>query len=384
MKAIHSRIAQGPYRPLNYIIDTACTRFFCLALIMTSITAISGCNSFGPDALRGTHPLYNDAIVSSMNDQFIQNIVRLHYRDPTFFLDVASVTASMKLDMGGGLDQSSVGLNGGADIMQYSLGGAYSTTPTISYAPLQGENFVKSVLSPIPIDVVFALSTSGWNVQRVFGLCVERMNGIENAPNASGPTPPKAPESGQNLKRLMQLVEEVSAEHLVAPRTDPKTKEIQLEIKSSAAFAKQIREIKDLLGLDQNREFYHVTSDFIARRPDTISIRTRSLMNIFFYLSHHVDTPQAHQDAGLVTITRNPDGSVFDWGTTAAGSMFHIRQSNEQPDMAFVAIPYRGNWFYLADNDLDSKSTFMLLMQLFRLQAGSAKAAGPTLTIPVH
>jgi hypothetical protein len=52
--------------------------------------------------------------------------------------------------------------------------------------------------------------------------------------------------------------------------------------------------------------------------------------------------------------------------------------------MAFVAIPYRGNWFYLADNDLDSKSTFMLLMQLFRLQAGSAKSIGPTLTIPVH
>jgi hypothetical protein len=52
--------------------------------------------------------------------------------------------------------------------------------------------------------------------------------------------------------------------------------------------------------------------------------------------------------------------------------------------MAFVAIPYRGQWFYLADNDLESKSTFMLLSQLFRLQAGAAKAAGPTLTLPVR
>jgi hypothetical protein len=97
-----------------------------------------------------------------------------------------------------------------------------------------------------------------------------------------------------------------------------------------------------------------------------------------------VDTPQSHQAAGLVTITRNKDGSVFDWGTTAAGSLFHIRQSNEQPDLAFVAIPYRGSWFYLADNDLESKSTFMLLMQLFRLQAGSTKSAGPALTLPVR
>ena len=59
-------------------------------------------------------------------------------------------------------------------------------------------------------------------------------------------------------------------------------------------------------------------------------------------------------------------------------------KANRQPDMAFVAIPYRGQWFYLADNDLESKSTFMLLTQLFRLQAGAAKSAGPTLTLPVR
>jgi hypothetical protein len=85
-----------------------------------------------------------------------------------------------------------------------------------------------------------------------------------------------------------------------------------------------------------------------------------------------------------VTVTRNKDGSKFDWDTTPAGSLFHIRQSEERPDLAFLAIAYRGHWFYLADNDLESKSTFMLLMPLFRLQAGAAKSTGPTLTIPVR
>ena len=377
-------MAESRSRSSINIFYAARAKFFGWALLMTSITATTGCNSFGPDALRGTHPLYNDAIVSSMNDQFIQNVVRLHYRDPVFFLDVASVTATMKLDMGGGLDQSSVGLNGGADIMQYSLGGAYSTSPTISYAPLQGEGFVKSVLSPIPIESLFALSGSGWSAQRVFGLCVERINGIENAPNASGPTPKTAPEHGQKFKRLMQLVETVAHEQLIVPRTHPETKEPQLEIKSSPEFAQQIREIKDMLGLDQTIQVYRVNGDFLKSSPDTISINTRSLMSIFFYLSHHVDTPKSHQAAGLVTVTRNKDGTEFDWGTTAAGSIFHVLQSNEQPDQAFVAIPYRGSWFYLADNDLESKSTFMLLMQLFRLQAGSAKSTGPTLTLPVR
>ena len=85
-----------------------------------------------------------------------------------------------------------------------------------------------------------------------------------------------------------------------------------------------------------------------------------------------------------MTVTLNQDKSEFDWGKTAGGKLFHIRQSEKQPDLAFVAIPYRGKWSYLADNDLESKSTFMLLTQLFRLQAGAAKSAGPTLTLPVR
>jgi len=54
-------------------------------LLLTITSLMSGCYSFGPDELKGTHPLYNAAIVDSQNEQFIQNIVRLHYRDPIVF-----------------------------------------------------------------------------------------------------------------------------------------------------------------------------------------------------------------------------------------------------------------------------------------------------------
>jgi hypothetical protein len=356
-----------------------------LILLLSIATLISGCHSFGPDELRGTHPLYNAAIVDSQNEQFIQNIVRLHYRDPAFFLDVVSVTVSLKMDVSAGLDQSAFDLNsGGADILQFSASGAYSTAPTIAYAPLQGEGFVKSVLRPISIEDVFALADSGWSSRRLLSLCVERINGLENAPSASGPTPKFPPKRTEPFNRLLQLFEEVVGENLIVPRINPETKETQLEIKSSAVHQAAILEIKQLLGLDPTLEIYRVNSDFLEHRSDTISIRNRSLMSIFFYLSHNVDTPKDHKVAGLITVTRNKDGSEFDWGKTAGGSVFHIRQSNTQPDMAFVAIPYRGQWFYLADNDLESKSTFMLLTQLFRLQAGAAKSGGPTLTLPVR
>ena len=353
--------------------------------LLVVATLMNGCHSFGPDELRGTYPLYNAAIVDSQNEQFIQNIVRLHYRDPIFFLDVVSVTASLKMDLNAGLDQSAFDLaKGGADILQLSAGGAYTTAPTISYAPLQGEGFVKSVLRPISIEDMFSLTASGWSGRRVLGLCVERVNDLENAPDASGPMPKISPNHIDSFNRLLQLFDEVVSEDIITPRIDPDTRETQLVIKSSPVHAEAIREIKQLLGLDQKLEVYHVNSDFLGHRPDTISIRSRSLMSIFFYLSHHVDAPKTHKAAGLVTVTLNRDGSEFDWGKTAGGRLFHISQSDKQPDTAFIAIPYRGQWFYLADNDLESKSTFMLLTQLFRLQAGAAKSAGPTLTLPVR
>ena len=213
---------------------------------------------------------------------------------------------------------------------------------------------------------------------------MERINGIENAPSASGPTPNRAPEHNRRFNRLLDLVEETSREDLIFPQANPETKEPQLRIRSAPEYWEQIREFKDLLGLDPNLDTYRVNNDFLRSRPDTVAIRTRSLMSVFFYLSQHVDAPKPHQAAGLVTVTRNPDGAEFDWGATPAGRQFHIRQSEDRPEQAFLAIPYRGHWFYLADNDLESKSTFMLLMQLFRLQAGAAKPAGPTLTIPVR
>jgi hypothetical protein len=353
-------------------------------LVLAGITLHAGCSSFGPDALRGTHPLYNDAIVASMNEQFIQNLVRLRYRDPPFFLDVASVTASLKLDLSAGIDQSEIGLNGGSDILKYSFGTAYSTQPTISYAPLQGEAFVKSVLSPIPLATLFTLAESGWSLQRVFGICVERINGIENMPSASGPTPSINYDDYHRFDRLMRLTGQIQRTRLIVPQIHPVTNEPVLLVRSSPEHRDQIREIKDLLGLSQDRESYRVNGEFFHSGPDMVSIRTRSLMSIFFYLSQNVDAPISDEQDSLVTRTRNEDGSLFNWAATPAGRLFHVYESENRPEKAFLAIPYRDHWFYLADNDLESKSSFMLLMQLFRLQAGATKATGPTLTIPVR
>ena len=47
-----------------------------------------------------------------------------------------------------------------------------------------------------------------------------------------------------------------------------------------------------------------------------------------------------------------------------------------------MAVPYRDHWFYIAKNDVDSRSVLAILEILFALQESDEKTAGPVLTLP--
>ena len=66
--------------------------------------------------------------------------------------------------------------------------------PTIFYAPLEGEKFVRQMMTPINPDILLLLVRSGWSIDRTFSIGVSEMNGLKNAPTASGPTPSREPE----------------------------------------------------------------------------------------------------------------------------------------------------------------------------------------------
>tara|TARA_B100000686_G_scaffold350389_1_gene446237 strand:- start:2052 stop:2345 length:294 start_codon:yes stop_codon:yes gene_type:complete len=95
-----------------------------------------------------------------------------------------------------------------------------------------------------------------------------------------------------------------------------------------------------------------------------------------------METPSIDKRAGRVTVAEGGDSSPFDW-KQVTGDLMKIRFSEETPINSAVGINYRGYWFYIKDDDLNSKSTFSLLFQVFDLQAGGAKASGPLLTLPV-
>ncbi len=351
------------------------------------VLSISGCaSSFGPSALSDTHPAYNQAINYSIEQEMLLNLVRLRYRDSASFLRIGSVTASLSIQSSAGLDSTIISGDGN-NVISPDVGIAYADEPTISYVPLQGEDFLKSVLTPISLEALLVMIQSGWSIERVFGLCIERMNGLNNAPTASGPTPRTAPDYELFIQALLLFKE---LQNTGAFEMGPLSNEDASQSELVMMFNEKTRdrdarsELRKLLGHKGNDRKVIISSNFIEQQENQITVRTRSIYGLLFYMSQNLQVPEIHQQAGLVTMTTDLDTSPFDWGATPAGSVFRIQSALEKPINSRLAVPYRGYWFYIPDDDLQSKSTFLLLMQLFQLQAGQNETRGPTLTIPVR
>jgi hypothetical protein len=401
---------------------------------MVGVLAVvgSGC-VLGPTALEVSRVQYNEVIGKTTDEQLLLNLVRLQYRESPLFLDVGSVSAQFEFAEGASISGT---MNEGPNPVNPDVLGLGATTtlsekPTITFAPLQGRDFVSQLLSPLTPEAILQLSHSGWSIDRVLRLTVQRINGLDNASRASGPTPDDAPEY-EDFARVSQALRELQKQGLLiigyelreeptgisipigaasvtdvidaqsrgyAVRVDPTGPNLLLtgrsdvlvwRIPDAAVGSPEVREIVELLGLDPRQQCYTVKVS-IGGRPEPgvspgerkqVNIATRSLMGALFYLSQAVEVPEAHRSAGVVTNTRTPEGEAFDWAHVT-GDLLRIHSQRTPPRHAAVAVRYRGYWFSIDDRDLTSKSTFGFLRQLFALQAGAIETKAPVLTLPV-
>lgn len=119
-----------------------------------------------------------------------------------------------------------------------------------------------------------------------------------------------------------------------------------------------------------------------SERQARMTVTTRSLLEVMYFMSHAISVPEEHLAAGLVTVTLNPDETAFDWGQVT-GDLFRVLACRHRPKRAAVAVPYRGHWFYIDDADVASKTTLALFRELTRLRKVGAAEGQPLLTLPV-
>jgi hypothetical protein len=348
--------------------------------LVTALISLAACNHVGPRGLKSGRVLYNEAVATTSSEQLLLNLVRLRYRDNPSFLDVTSISTQYSLSASGGLSGDG-GEGEGLTSYSGSLGLSYSERPTITFSPLKGEKFVTEVMSPIAPETAALLLHSGWRVDRVARCLIQGLNEVLNAPSASSPTPSEAPEY-EEFKRVAELLRQLQKRRHLEVAVGNGDGALLLRVSDQAKDSAEMKEICKLLGVEAGKNQYTFTPGVISGTGEKIVIDMRSLIGVLFFLSNGVEVPPAHEERGLVTVTRTKNGERFDWNQVS-GDLLRIRCSHDRPQDAAVRIKYRGTWFYIADNDLGSKSTFTLLTQLIALQAGGVPATSPVLTLPI-
>ena len=348
----------------------------CLASLLLTV---SGCVSVGPRAIDATRTDYNRTLLETEDEQLLLNLVRLRYLDRLLFLEASALTTHYSFGASAGAAYGYQSRARENSVIDGRI--LVEEKPTVSYTPLQGKDFVERVLSRISLDTLVLLGSSGWSVDRVYRVCVERVNDIDHADRADGPTPESQPEYEEFL-RLTAVLAKLREEDMFSGARTPEESSAVLRFRNEAGEMEAFKELVDLLDLDPERRVFSLSNSLDRRDGATLNVRTRSFQGVMYFLSNAVRVPKADIEAGRVTVTRDNEGNIFDWSGVMDGLMT-ISTSEEAPDNAAVAVRHRGHWFYIDDSDLDSKSTFAMLGQIYALQSGSVSIAPPMLTLPV-
>jgi hypothetical protein len=132
---------------------------------------------------------YLAAIGESWKEQTLLNIVRLRYGDAPTFLDVSSLISGYGLQ--GQLSAGGQVSSDRTDTIPSSLAtlgatGTFLDRPTISYTPLTGDKFTRSLLRPIPPSGIFEMIQAGYPADFILIVTTRAVNGVFNRSSMGG------------------------------------------------------------------------------------------------------------------------------------------------------------------------------------------------------
>ncbi len=347
------------------------------------LCALSSCSQMGPRFIEGSRTDYNVAMGNTESEQILLNLVRLRYGDAPYFLEATALNTQFLLAPSVNA-VSTFDFDGGSI---YSINGklAYEEKPTVTYSPLRGEDFVRQILSRISLETILLLDSSGWSTERVIRLCVEDINGIDNAAKASGPTPSEPPDISafNELVTILASLEANGGLSISESSNQDKSPSYAVKFSPEKEYASEINRLRQILGITGASKSHSKLVEIGDQTyKNAIEVQTRSFMGVMYFLAQSIEVPEEDINQQKVAITSLENGDSFNWGKVT-GKLARINSSSSKPSNAAISVNYRGWWFYVADSDVATKATFQLLGQLFALQSRDEKGSSPLLTLPI-
>jgi len=343
--------------------------------------ALTGCKSIGPQTVAVDRFDYSSAIADSWKQQTLLNIVKLRYMDLPVFVDVASIVAGYSMQTGvnvGGTVSSRDAIQG-----NFAAAGAqaiYTDRPTITYVPLTGEKFLRGLITPIDPKNVFFMMQAGYPADFIVGLAVESLNGVRNRSATGGSFREADPE----FVRAVELLREVQAAGAVGMRVE----EDKARGSAAVLFFRQddlpadimekVMEIRRLLKLPTDTHKFTLTYSPMRGPTNELAVNSRSMLQIMQAFASYVDVPAVHLKEKRAT------PAFEDTAAETRHQRVQIHSGKEKPADSFVAVQYKGHWFWIDDGDRQTKRVMTAIMFFFTLADTGEPGKLPLITIPAQ
>jgi hypothetical protein len=345
---------------------------------------LSGCTSIGPRTVPRDRVDYITALAESWKEQTLLNVVRMRYGDAPGFLDIASVISGYALQgqVAAGAAISS-NLTSTIPSNLVTLGGnvTYLDRPTITYTPLTGDKFAKSLLRPIPPSAIFELIQAGYPADLILQMTTRAINGVYNRSSTGGRTREPDPDFYPLLDALRRLQLSGSVSLRLEKHGADDTGILIFSDRHSAEVDADRAYVRKILALAPGSDNeLTLTFGALPRNGKEIAVLSRSMLEILLEVSNGIEVPEAHVSQG-----RTAAAARFASAENPRDRpLIHVLSSASQPAQPFCAVRYRDTWYWIDDGDLASKRVFTFLMMFFSLAETGVTAQAPVLTLPAN
>jgi hypothetical protein len=350
-------------------------------LWLGAVLALTGCAHIGPKTIPVDRFDYSTAIADSWKQQTLLNIVKMRYMDLPVFVDVSSIVSGYSLQTGvsiGGTLSSPKAVQG--DFATAGAQAIYTDRPTITYTPLTGERFLKSLLAPIDPKNIFFLLQSGYAADFILALTVESLNGVRNRSVGGG----VMREADPDFVRALELLRALQAAGAVGMRVEEDKAKGSTGVlffrhdDVSAEIVEQADEIRRLLKFPPGRQAFNLIYAPTRGADNELSVNSRSMLQIMGAFATYLDVPEEHlqERSAVPAFEHAPPES-------RQGSV-RIHSGREAPTTAFAAVRYRDYWYWIDDGDWQTKRAMTAVMYFFTLADAGSEEKLPLITIPAQ